>query len=85
MKAKNTDPQINAEALNKKRLNKDTLFKFMSFAPTDPKKKRIIKEEIPNQRFINISDKYAPRTPVQFSTDPRLINKSPKGTFSILL
>ena len=82
MKAKNTDPQINTEALNKKRLNKDTLFKFMSFAPTDPKKKRIIKEEM---RFINRSDKYAPRTPVQFSTDPRLVNKSPKGTFSILL
>ena len=57
----------------------------VSLAPTDPRKNNIINEEIPNQRFISKSARYAPRTPVQLSTEPLFISRSDKGTFSILL
>ena len=72
-------------ALNRKRFNNDTRLRFISFAPTEPRKNRIRKEEIPNHRFISKSARKAPRTPVQLSTDPRLITRSDNGIFSILL
>ena len=72
-------------ALNRKRFINDTRLRFISFAPTEPRKNRIRNEEIPNHRFISRSARTAPRTPVQISTDPQLVNKSANGTFSILL
>ena len=83
--AKKTEPQISVAAQNKKRRNKEALHRFIHFAPTVPRNSRIMNEEMPNQRFISRSDRNAPRTPVQFSTEPRFISKSPIGTFSILL
>ena len=56
-KAKKMEPQIKVAALNKKRRNRGTCVKLMSLAPKEPKKKRIMKEETPNQRFINRSER----------------------------
>ena len=56
-KAKKIEPHIKVAALNRKRRISDTCAKFMSFPPNEPKKKRIMKEETPNQRFINRSER----------------------------